>query len=580
MLKSLKSWFLDDTQLETSQLWLARKIAIVLLGLGVITAALTVQALGAAETRLALTYGSGCLLLLLAGILLRLTHRPARYAQLAVAVTAGLLLVAWSVAPALAQPWVSLLPLVALLLLEWPSGWAWTLGAVAGLIALDFSHLRSQPPASHPVDLLLAVLTLLAVALITSGLVVLQRKTEARWAAEARVRKQAEQEARAANLAKSEFLTNMSHEIRTPLSAVIGLADLLAKDPLTESQRGRVEAINTSAEVLLALVNDVLDLAKIEAGKVTLNPREFQPREMLAGAERVLAPRARQKGLHFLLEVDEALPKALWGDPTRLRQVLLNLVGNAIKFTPAGQVEVRIRSEDVTPGRIFLRCEVVDTGIGIAPEAQKRLFTPFYQADSSLGRRFGGSGLGLVISRRLVELMGGEIGCESVRDVGSTFWFRVPLKRIENPAMTPTPVPEKSISRAHVRVLVVEDNAINRMVLVAHLQAMGIQSTAAEDGHEALALWKEQRFSVILMDCQLPGIDGYETTRQLRQQEPPDGPRTLVIAVTAHALKGERERCLAAGMDDYIAKPFRGEDLAAVLDRWLEPKTTVDPEGT
>jgi signal transduction histidine kinase/CheY-like chemotaxis protein/HPt (histidine-containing phosphotransfer) domain-containing protein len=409
-------------------------------------------------------------------------------------------------------------------------------------------------------------LLLIAGAALTAGLLtaaseLLHRRTERVLQGEVEERRAAEQRARAADLAKGEFLANMSHEIRTPMNGVIGMADLLSRAHLPPEQQRQVEAIASSAETLLRLVDDILDLSKIEAGRLEIHETDYVLSEIAEGVVRLLAPRAAAKGLALRLEMAPGLPPGLRGDPTRLRQVLLNLVGNAIKFTLRGYVLLRI--EQRAPG--WLHFMVRDTGIGISPEDQARLFSAFVQADSSAARQFGGTGLGLAISRHLVELMGGTIGVESTRGQGSTFWFRLP-GRPAGLATQPIPLPAADAIPG-LRALVVEDNPINQQVVQAQLTALGIASDAVTDGLAALEVLAHQRFDVVLMDCQLPGLDGYETTRRLREWE--KDRRTPVIAVTAHALRGEREKCLAAGMDGYLAKPFRLEDLRTALARLL-----------
>ncbi len=413
-----------------------------------------------------------------------------------------------------------------------------------------------------------------------------RRRTEAVLSAEIRRRRSAEQESRAANRAKSEFLANMSHELRTPLSAVIGITDLLLGAGLAPDQHHYVEVANNSADSLLALTDDIFDFAKLEAGRLRLDAEDFRLREQIEGVRELMAPAAAEKGVELDVEIDASVPDAVNGDPSRLRQVLLNLVGNALKFTARGRVEIRIFGEESHAGS-HTCFAVRDTGIGISPKDHRRIFKTFSQADSSSARRFGGSGLGLAISKELVERMGGEIGLESARGAGSTFWFRLPLAaaRGELPppaAGAPQAATRQDFDRGRFRVLVVDDDAINRRLALAHLEALGYRAAEADAGESALCLLAAERFDAVLMDCQMPDLDGYETTRRWRRREAArpsaDGRARLpVIALTAHAMAGERAKCLDVGMDDYLAKPYRGVELRAMLDHWLHPEAGAAP---
>jgi signal transduction histidine kinase/DNA-binding response OmpR family regulator len=390
------------------------------------------------------------------------------------------------------------------------------------------------------------------------------------------LRRRAELEARAADIAKGRFLASVSHEIRTPMCGILGVTDLLLGSGLTPAQRDQVELVRTSAEALLAQVDDILDLSRIEAGRLLLRPRDFRLEDLTGNVLRLLAPQAGERGLDLRLETAPGVPDDLHGDPVRLRQVLLNLVGNAIRFTRQGSVTVRVEAELSETQGSTLFFAVRDTGAGIRPEVQARLFQPFAQSDSSASRHLGGTGLGLVISKSLVELMNGEIGFESTYGSGSTFWFRVPLVRAlgsGSPPWTPAgeggqPVPRPG--RRGLRILVVDDRAPNRAAALSLLGHLGHVAEAVDSGEEALARLARQSFDAVLLDSEMPGLDGRETCRRLRQREA-GGPRTPVIAVTAHTRPEAQEACLAAGMDDCLVKPFTAADLAARLDRWVRP---------
>jgi len=375
---------------------------------------------------------------------------------------------------------------------------------------------------------------------------------------------------------KSQFLANMSHEIRTPMNGVLGMAELLLKGDLSPLQRRRAEIVHQSGESLLALVNDVLDLSKIEAGHLTI---EVLPLDLHGVVESALAPFIPETESRGVVLSCELPPPPCWitGDPSRLGQLLTNLVGNAVKFTDRGTITVRVR-EVAGDADLTLRFEVADTGIGIDPTLQERIFSPFEQADGSTTRRYGGTGLGLAICREMVALMDGEIGVESRPCVGSTFWFTLPTRRTApppSPALAPSPR-NPTAPRCHGRILVAEDNPVNQQVAAAMLDALGHHVVVVADGREAVAAVDDGGFDLCLMDCQMPEMDGFEATAAIRDGET-EGVHLPIVALTAHAVAGDRDRCLAAGMDDYLSKPFTERGLAAMVVRWLDPAGTDDP---
>jgi signal transduction histidine kinase/ActR/RegA family two-component response regulator len=383
-----------------------------------------------------------------------------------------------------------------------------------------------------------------------------------------------------ATQAKSEFLATMSHEIRTPMNGVIGLSSLLQGTPLSLQQQEYVAAIQSSGDALLALINDILDLSKIEAGQLTLEQQPLDLRGLVGEVVSMFTAQARGKGLELCAQVDAAVPTALVGDALRLRQVLFNLVGNALKFTERGTVEVRVVVVEEGAEGMRLRIAVRDTGLGIAPEVQATLFEPFTQADASTTRRYGGTGLGLAIAKRLVEAMGGEIGVESVPGQGSTFWLTLRLARGEVARVTAGAraaagsagvVP--AVGRG--RVLVAEDNAINRLVAAGLLESLGCAVRTAETGWQAVEAVGRDHYDLVLMDVHMPEMDGFAATAAIRRQEQEarTGRHLPIVALTADALAGDAEKSLAAGMDDHLTKPVTRERLAAVLERWVTPTT-------
>lgn len=390
---------------------------------------------------------------------------------------------------------------------------------------------------------------------------------EHRLAAETRAREVAE----AASEAKSELLATVSHEVRTPMGAIISMADLLLNTGLDETQRHYAETLRHSGRGLLAILNDILDYSKLAAGRFALAETAFDFGGLIRAAGAGLAARAHEKDLGCGVEVAQACAAHVSGDPARIRQVVDNLIDNALKFTETGSVQIRARCR-MEGAHALLRVEVCDTGIGLTDAQKDRLFLPYAQGDANIAVKYGGTGLGLSIARQLVELMGGEMGCESVHGKGSVFWFTLRLPPAGSGEAIPEAVEQAGAADAPLsgHVLVVEDNKVNQMLIMAFLDTFGLSYDVAATGRAALERLSARSYDLVLMDIMMPEMDGVQTARRIRGL---DGPvaRVPVIALTANAMSGDREAYLAAGMDGYVAKPVGVSELFAALAPWLGP---------
>ena len=454
------------------------------------------------------------------------------------------------------------------------------------LLLRDTNDLRVVRSASWwTVGRVLIVLGAMAVllAVVLGWVAMLRRRVNLQTAL---LREKLEQEAslkdaaEQASRAKSTFLASMSHEIRTPLNGILGFAGLMALGELDPEQREWNEAVRSSAESLLLIINDILDFSRIEAGRMELEAVDFSLRKCVDKAVRPIEPLAAAKGLRLAIEVEPGTPEWLRGDPNRLRQVVLNLLGNAVKFTQTGRITVGVSSlSDPDPAMATVQFAVSDTGIGIPEEKQAAIFQPFQQADGSISRRFGGSGLGLNISSKLVAMMNGRIWLESREGQGSTFYFAVRLPVANAPEEPETAIPaSEPVHRKALSILVAEDNIVNQRLIQRLLERRGHRAAIVQNGLAAIAAWHEHPYDLILMDVQMPEMDGLEATRRIRAEEQATGRHIPIVALTAHAMKGDRERCVEAGMGDYLSKPIGIDALDRVLAQYAcEPVGAAQP---
>jgi signal transduction histidine kinase/CheY-like chemotaxis protein len=480
--------------------------------------------------------------------------------------------------------WLVLPPLLAIFFGGTRAGFIWAVYCVSAAVWMYLLAYNNTPlPVSPITDLVfLQTFSISGLLLIIVSLAYLFERGKQEYTAEieatnkklyaAKVEaEESAQRALEANHAKSAFLATMSHEIRTPLNGVLGMISMLLDTPLSHEQYEQAEVIRVSGEALLAIINNILDFSKIESERLELEDSDFDVYAMVNNTIDIIAAQVRSKDLTIVATIEQIIPHWLKGDRNRIGQVLNNLLMNAAKFTEAGEIRANVQLLSHKNNDVTLLFEIIDTGIGITPAIRERLFKPFTQGDASISRKYGGTGLGLVISKRLVEIMGGKIGVKNLPDHGSNFWFTIPLTTGE-PSVIITQHKVTGLSpldKQNIRILLVEDNMINLQVVSRILKNLGYFADAYNNGIDALNAFKNKHYDLILLDCQMPGMDGYAVTREIRTLQQHKKLHTPIVALTAHAVLGDREKCLAAGMDDYLTKPIDTKILSVTLSKWL-----------